>query len=136
MAAHQAPLSLGFSRQEYWSGLLFPSPMHACMLSCFSHVRLCASPWIAAHQALPSTGFSKQQHWGGLPFPSPVCMPSHFSQKSLCDFLDCSLPISSVHWIFQGRMLEWVCHAPLQWNFLTQGSNLLLLCLLNWQAGS
>ena len=23
---HQAPLSLGFSRQEYWSGLLFPSP--------------------------------------------------------------------------------------------------------------
>ena len=23
--AHQAPLSMGFSRQEYWSGLLFPS---------------------------------------------------------------------------------------------------------------
>ena len=28
MAAHQAPPSLGFSRQEYWSGLPFPSPMH------------------------------------------------------------------------------------------------------------
>ena len=27
-AAHQAPLSLGFSRQEYWSGLPFPSPVH------------------------------------------------------------------------------------------------------------
>ena len=26
--AHQAPPSLGFSRQEYWSGLPFPSPMH------------------------------------------------------------------------------------------------------------
>ena len=26
-AAHQAPPSLGFSRQEHWSGLLFPSPM-------------------------------------------------------------------------------------------------------------
>ena len=26
MAAHQAPLSLGFARQEYWSGLPFPSP--------------------------------------------------------------------------------------------------------------
>ena len=26
-AAHQAPLSLGFSRQEHWSGLSFPSPM-------------------------------------------------------------------------------------------------------------
>ena len=27
-AAHQAPPSLGFSRQELWSGLPFPSPMH------------------------------------------------------------------------------------------------------------
>ena len=27
-ATHQAPLSLGFSRQEHWSGLPFPSPMH------------------------------------------------------------------------------------------------------------
>ena len=27
-SAHQAPPSLGFSRQEHWSGLLFPSPMH------------------------------------------------------------------------------------------------------------
>ena len=26
-AARQAPLSLGFSRQEHWSGLPFPSPM-------------------------------------------------------------------------------------------------------------
>ena len=28
MAAHQVPPSLGFSRQEQWSGLPFPSPMH------------------------------------------------------------------------------------------------------------
>ena len=26
--AHQAPLSMGFPRQEYWSGLPFPSSMH------------------------------------------------------------------------------------------------------------
>ena len=26
--AYQAPPSMGFSRQEYWSGLPFPSPMH------------------------------------------------------------------------------------------------------------
>ena len=46
MAAHEAPPFLGFSRQEYWSGLPlpFPSPMHALMLSCFSHVQLCATP--------------------------------------------------------------------------------------------
>ena len=29
MAVHQAGIpSLGFSRQEHWSGLPFPSPMH------------------------------------------------------------------------------------------------------------
>ena len=28
-AAHQAPLSLGFSRQEHWSGLPFPSPIRS-----------------------------------------------------------------------------------------------------------
>ena len=28
MAAYQAAPSLGFSRQEYWSGLSFPSPRH------------------------------------------------------------------------------------------------------------
>ena len=28
MAAHQAPPSLGFSRQEHWSGLPFPSPVY------------------------------------------------------------------------------------------------------------
>ena len=27
-AAHQAPPSLGLSRQEHWSGLPFPSPVH------------------------------------------------------------------------------------------------------------
>ena len=26
--AHQAPLSMEFSRQEYWSGLPFPSPIY------------------------------------------------------------------------------------------------------------
>ena len=28
--AHQSPLSMGFSRQEYWSGLPFPSPGDLC----------------------------------------------------------------------------------------------------------
>ena len=26
--AHHVPLSMGFSRQKYWSGLLFPPPEH------------------------------------------------------------------------------------------------------------
>ena len=42
------------------------------LLSCCSHVRLCATPQTAAHQAPPSLGFSRQEHWSGLPFPSPM----------------------------------------------------------------
>ena len=42
------------------------------LLSCFSRVRLCATPYTAAHQALPSLGFSRQEHWSGLPCPSPM----------------------------------------------------------------
>ena len=71
MAAHQAPLSLGFSRWEHWSELPFPSTMHACMPSLFSCILVCATPWTAAHQAPLSTGFSRQEYWSGLPFPSP-----------------------------------------------------------------
>ena len=37
------------------------------LLSCFSRVRLCVTPWTAAHQAPPSTGFSRQEYWSGLP---------------------------------------------------------------------
>ena len=40
------------------------------LLSHFSRVRLCATPWTAAHQAPLSLGFSRQEHWSGLPFPS------------------------------------------------------------------
>ena len=42
------------------------------LLSCFSRVRLCATPEMAAHQAPPSLGFFRQEHWSGLPFPSPA----------------------------------------------------------------
>ena len=74
MAAHQAPPSLGFSRQEHWSGMPFTSPMHesrkwnwSCSLS---RVRLLATPLTAAYQAPPSMGFSRQEYWSGVPLPS------------------------------------------------------------------
>ena len=41
------------------------------LLSRFSRVRLCATPYMAAHQAPPSLGFSRHEYWSGLPFPSP-----------------------------------------------------------------
>ena len=82
------------------------------LLSRFSHVRLCATPETAAHQAPLSLGFSRQEHWSGLPFPSPV-RESEVAQSysTLSDLMDCSLPGSSVHGIFQARVLEWVATA-------------------------
>ena len=74
-AAHQAPLSLGFSRQEHWSGLPFPSPMHESEKSKRSRsvgLWLFATPWTAAYQAPPSMGFSRQEYWSGVPLLSPV----------------------------------------------------------------
>ena len=56
------------------------------------------------------------------------------SCQTLCDPMDCSPPGSSIHGIFQARILEWV--AILQGNFLTQGLNLHLLHVLYWQADS
>ena len=74
--AHQAPLSMGFSKQEHWSGLPFPSPVRkyevneVSELKSLSGVRLFATPWTVAYQAPLSMGFSRQEYWSGLPFPS------------------------------------------------------------------
>ena len=55
---------------------------------------------------------------------------------TLCDPMDCSPPGSSVLGIFQARILEWVAISYSRLIFLTQGSNLSLLCFLHWQADS
>ena len=53
MAAYQAPLSLGFSRQEHWSGLPFPSPTHE------------SEKWKWSRSVV-----SRQEYWSGVPLPS------------------------------------------------------------------
>ena len=71
-AAHQAPPSLGFSRQEHWSGLPFPSPIHESekvKVKSLGHVQLLVIPWTAAFQAPLSMGFSRQEYWSGVPLP-------------------------------------------------------------------
>ena len=42
---------------------LLKSIWELLLLSCFSRVRLCATPWTAAYQAPPSMGFSRQEYW-------------------------------------------------------------------------
>ena len=92
----------------------FPSrsSMLLLLLSRFSHVRLCATPETEAHQAPPSLGFSRQEHWSGLPSPSPMHESEKWkgSRSVVSDSwqpMDYSLPGSSIHGIFQARVLEW-----------------------------
>ena len=67
---------------------------------------------MAAHQAPPSLGFSRQEHWSGLPFPSPMHESgkwkwSHSVVSDSSDPMDWSPSGSSIHGIFQERVLEW-----------------------------
>ena len=55
--AHQAPLSVGFSRPEYWTGLLSPPPgilptqgLNLCLL-CLLHWQACSWQYSWGHQA-------------------------------------------------------------------------------------
>ena len=80
MAAHQAPPSLGFSRQKHfeWVAIAFSSArkwkVKVKSLSC---IQLLATPWTAAYQAPPSMGFSRQEYWSRVPLPSPSVQFSH-----------------------------------------------------------
>ena len=38
------------------------------------------------------------------------------SCPTLCDSIDCGPPVSSVHWIFQARVLEWVAFSYSRWS--------------------
>ena len=55
------------------------------------------------------------------------------SRPALCNSMDCSLPVSYVHGIFQARILAWVSISYSRGIFLTQGSK---LHLLHWQMDS
>ena len=136
MAAHQAPPSLGFSRQQHWSGLLFPSPMHESEKWKWkrSHVRPSATPWTAAFHAPPSMGFSRQEYWSGVPLTSHIlcsnyceegwvpknwCFWTVVLEKTLKSPLDCK-EIQQVHskgdqpWDFFGRN-DAKAEAPVLW---------------------
>ena len=128
---HQAPLSMGFSRQEHWSGLPFPPPgalpdpgiepmslmspslaggffttsatwearMDAVKVKSLGQFRLFVMPWVVAYHTPPSTGFCSESESGNE--VAQLCL-------TLWNPMDCSLPGSSVHGIFQARILEWV----------------------------
>ena len=60
--------------------------------------------------------------------PFVLCVAQ--SYLTLCDPMDCSPPGSSVHGVFQSRILEWVIISSSRGISQTQGSNQCFLCLL------
>ena len=80
LVGHRAPLATSKPMCQVVPPYTLSStwcPTALLLLSRFSRVRLCVTPWTAAHRAPPSLGFFLQEHWSGLPFPSPM----HESEK-------------------------------------------------------
>ena len=79
-AAHQAPPSMGFSRQEYWSGLPLPSPIY-----CYIQVDGFFFFTSAAQRNHQNRQVQVPPHWGVMPIPF-LCLASiltnHFSMSS------------------------------------------------------
>ena len=65
-----------------------------------------------------------------------MCAKSLQWYLTLCDAIDCSPPGSFDHGILQAGILEQVVMPFSRGIFPTQGSNLSLLCLWQWEAGS
>ena len=142
--ARQTPLSMGFSRQEYWRGLPFPTPGHlpntgieppssaladGFFTTSATWGALKITLWTEDEMAgwhhhlnghgfvwTPGVGLAR---WGSLGHKESdtterlnwtdlrCCLVAKLS-PSLCYPTDCSPPGSSVHGIFQPRILEWV----------------------------
>ena len=116
--AYHTPPSIGFSRQEYWSGLSSPSPEDL------------PNPGV---QGIPhcSQMLHHLRHQGSLSLGREVCAYLCVflcvclvaqSCLTLGDPVDCSPPGSSVHEIFQGKNTGVGCHSLLQGIFPTQVS--------------
>ena len=92
--ARQAPLSMGFSRQEYWNWLSCPPPEDLPDPG--------TEPVSLTSSALGGGFFTTSTTWERK-------SESEVAQlcPTLCDPMDCSLPGSFIHGIFQARVLEW-----------------------------
>ena len=126
--AYQAPQSMEFSRQEYWSGLPFPSPgkkgsspgiQPRDQTQVFHIAGRCLTIW-ATREALYKIVYENcpiyfaifsrfgNKFWYSCFYCLCVWVLVTQSCPTLCDSMVWSLPGSSVHGILQARILEWV----------------------------
>ena len=106
-AAHQAPPPMGFSRQEYWSGVPLPSPdRHLGGFYILATVSS-ATMNIGVHASFRIMFSSRYMLGSGI---AVLCVHTCSVTQTLCDLMDCSLPGSFVHGMVQARILEWVAN--------------------------
>ena len=120
--AHQAPPSMGFSKQEYWSGLPFPSPGD------FPDPGIePKSPALQAVSCLSGGFFTDWATRKALHVVKSIYLSIHthicMSIISGCVLSHCSPVGSSVHGDSPGKNTGVGCHALLQGIFPTQGLN-------------
>ena len=120
---------MAFSRQEYWSGV--PSVVREVDLGHAVFIR-------ATEEVLPGLlchCLDRARCSGAL--LRGTCVLSHQSCLTLFDPMDCSPPGSSVHGIFQARVVGWAATSFLLQGIVpTQRSNPNLWHLLSWQVDS
>ena len=137
--AHQAPPSMGFSRQEYWSGLLFPSPADLSGLLFPSPGDLPDQGIKPRSPALRTDALTSEPPGNTFTLTSWIylCVCVHVRA---CSVVSDSLRPHGVHparlfcpWDFPGKNTGMGCHFFLQGIFLTQGW---MPGCLHWQVDS
>ena len=102
-AAHQAPLSMGFSGQESWSRLPWPAP--GDLPDPGIKLASLKSPASAGSFSTTSRNIMRNTY---IVLIFYYVGPIDQSCLTLYDPMDCNPPGSSVHEILQARILEWV----------------------------
>ena len=82
--AHQTPLSIGFPRQEYWSGLLFPSPGDFQPRDQTYFDKFDPSPALAGMSFLLSLLVFIAAHWPSLVAASGVVVQGLLIRVAFC----------------------------------------------------
>ena len=113
-AAYEAPPSMGFSRQKYWSGVPLPSPsllvkdppFHGGSIPGWGTEISYAEEKQSSHVTTRET--CALQPRACTPQQRPAAAKSLQSCPTLCNPIDGSPPASPVPGILQARTLEWV----------------------------
>ena len=126
--ARWAPLTMGFFRQEYWSGLSFPFPGD------LPYPGINPKPPVLAGKFFITELPGKPRYM----YAAAAATKSLQSCPTLCDPIDGSPPGSPVPGILQARILEWVAISfsnAWKWKVKVKSLSCVRLLATPWTAG-